>query len=280
MTVREIYRERLPNHPLLGRNVHFDSRSLAYAIQPSQVPVVDRRWESYIDVLDQGSIGSCTGNAGVSNLYHAPFHAMGQPAWARYDPTEDGALYLYSDATIVDPYTGTFTYPPPGGQDTGSDGLTICQVLHGREDIAGYQPALDLQSSLEALMSSPGITGLPWYNSMFDAASSGLLTVNLRSGLAGGHELLVDEVVTAGAPGNGTGQVLVGGPNSWGSSWGAHGRWYLKTSDWWKLRTRNGDVYFMVPVEQPAPTPTPDPDDPDAIFWAQAQTWARSHNFI
>lgn len=275
----EIYRERLPYHPLLGRNVHLDSRSLAYAVQPAAVEVTNVRWPSSISVLDQGDIGSCTGNAGVSNLYHRPFYGQGDPAF-RFAPSEDGALYLYADATAADSYAGTFTYPPPGGQDTGSDGLTICRVLHGGGDISGYQPALDLDSSLQALMVGPGITGLPWYNSMFDAPASGLLTVDMRSGLAGGHEICVDEVVLAGAPGNGTGSVLVGGPNSWGTGWGNYGRWYMKATDWWKLRKRQGDVYFMVPVTKPAPIPTPPPDDPDAIFWSQAQEWARAHKFI
>lgn len=281
MTVREIYVERLPHHPLLGRNVRLDSFSLRYAVQPrADVVITSKRWRSYVDVLNQGSIGSCTGNAGVSLLYHAPFTAEGSAPFERYTPNEMGALYLYSDATVADPYPGTFTYPPPGGDDTGSDGLTISQVLNVRQDVSGYQAALDTASSLAALMSGPGYTGLPWFNSMFEAPSSGLLTVNLRSGLAGGHELCVDEVVAADDPANGTGKTLVGGPNSWGSGWGAQGRWYLKVDDWWKLRQRNGDVYFPVPVERPAPTPTPDPSDPDALFWAAAQQWARSHKLI
>jgi hypothetical protein len=130
-------------------------------------------------------------------------------------------------------------------------------------------------------MTGPGYTGIPWYNSMFDAPASGLLHVDLRSGLAGGHELCVDEVVTKTAPGNGTGKTLVGGPNSWGTGWGSQGRWYLTADDWWKLRTRQGDVYFPVPIVKPAPVPTPPaPADADAAYWAAGQDWAHAHGFI
>jgi hypothetical protein len=199
--VPEIYRERLPRHPLLGRHVHLDSRSRAYAVQPGTVAV----------------------------------------------------------RSVPD--------------DTGSDGLTASKVAREAGISTGYQPALDLDSSLAALMAKPGISGIPWYQSMFDAPSSGLVTVDVRSGLAGGHELCVDEVIAADDPGNGTGKLLVGGNNSWSASWGAAGRWYLTADDWWKLRKQDGDVYFWTPATQPAPTPTPTPDA-DATLWAATKSWA------
>lgn len=278
MSVIDIYRERRPMHPLLGGHVHLDSRSKAYAVQPTGPPVASIRWAQFIGILDQGQVGACTGNAACSCAYHQPFTAaLDAPAWS-YAPNEDGALAWYHDNTVNDGYPGTYT-----PDDTGSDGLTASKMAVKAGITSGYQAALDLDSSLQALMKGPGITGIPWLNSMFDAPSSGLLTVTQSSGVAGGHELCVDEVVTADAAGNGTGKLLVGGPNSWNASWGAQGRWYMTGADWWALRKQQGDVYFWVPKSQPAPTPTPDPVTPsiaDQEMWAATAPFRGDHHVV
>lgn len=280
MSIIDIYRERLPMHPLLGRHVHLDSRSKAYALQPQTAPVMPIRHPQFIGILDQGQVGACTGNAACSCAYHQPFTAaLDAPAWP-YAPNEDGALAWYHDNTVNDGYPGTYT-----PDDTGSDGLTASKMAVKAGVASGYQAALDLDSSLQALMKASGITGIPWFNSMFDAPASGLLTVTPSSGVAGGHELCVDEIVTADAPGNGTGKLLVGGPNSWGDSWGAQGRWYLTGDDWWALRQQQGDVYFWTPKTAPAPTPTPDPSDPlhskaDEEMWDATLPFRTDHHVV
>lgn len=275
---RTIYREKLPFHPLLGRNVNFDSMSELFALQPIDVAVHSIRHPQYIGVLNQGDIGSCTGNAACSCAYHAPFFTPGVPDWD-YSPDEDGARRWYHDNTVEDGYSGVWE-----PDDTGSDGLTSSKVAVAAGVASGYRASLDLDSSIQGLMTAPGITGIPWYKSMFDAPSSGLLTVNMSSGLAGGHELVVDEVVEAGEPGNGTGELLVGGDNSWGTDWGFQGRWYLKASDWWALRKQQGDVYFWTPVAQPAPQPTPPPGppvDPDNLtLWNATRPFRHDHHVV
>lgn len=283
MTTRTIYKERLPFHPLLGRNIHLDSESWDYALQPEATPIKSIRHEQFIPILDQGQIGSCTGESGTSCAYHAPFFSTAERLWS-YTPDQNGAYTWYAANTREDSYAGTFTYPPTGGDDTGSDTLTTAKVAQGAGIISGYQMSGDLTSSLEALQEAPGQTGIPWFNSMFDAPSSGLLTVDTTSGLAGGHALCVDEVVTADAPGNGTGKLLVGGPNSWNESWGAKGRWYMTGADWWTLRQQQGDVYFWVPNTAPAPKPTP-PDPGVASFndremWADTEPFRHDHHVV
>lgn len=275
MKAVSIFRERLPFHPQLGRNVLLDSRSKAYAVQSDGVTVTSVRHAQFIGVLDQGNVGSCTGNAACSCAYHEPFYAPGAPAW-RYTPDETGARSWYHDNTANDPFPGTWE-----PTDTGSDGLTSSKMAVAAGITSGYQAALDLDSSLQTLMDRPGITGIPWFNSMFDVPSSGLITVDTRSGLAGGHELVVDEIVAADAPGNGTGRLLVGGDNSWGASWGAQGRWYLTADDWWALRQQQGDVYFWTATSQPAPVPAPEPVTPsvaDVELWADTAAFRHDHH--
>lgn len=279
MSVVSIYRERLPFHPLLGRNIHLDSRSKLYALQPTRTAITPIRHSQFIGILDQGQTGACTGNASTSCAYHQPFVMTHDAASWRYAANEDGARAWYHENTVEDDYPGTWNIDGTG-DDTGSDGLTSSKVAKEAGICSGYQAAFDLDSSLQALMKASGITGIPWYNSMFTAGSDGLLTVDMKSGLAGGHELCVDEIVAATSSGNGTGEPLVGGPNSWGPSWGAMGRWYLRASDWWKLRQQEGDVYFWVPIAEPAPTPDPDASMNDREMWAATAPFRNDHHVV
>ena len=104
--------------PRLGRNVARDSRSLAYQVQAKDVSTL--KWVQHkrnIPVLDQGDLGSCTGNAGTGAVGCAMFWDVGSeilnPTDAQVDETY--AINLYAEATTIDNYGGT--YPPT---DTGS----------------------------------------------------------------------------------------------------------------------------------------------------------------
>src|SRR5919197_3629459 len=126
----------------LGRNLWLDARSLAYMVENSveamSKPVHDQLWDRKLDILDQGQLGSCTGNAGTGALGTQPFYdAVGHKALSdlhAVDKAEEYAVALYSDATVVDGYPGK--YPP---EDTGSSGLAICKVLKSRGIIKGYR---------------------------------------------------------------------------------------------------------------------------------------------
>lgn len=263
----ENYRRQLPHHPLLGRHVNHDPRSRAYPVAPTATTLTAVRHTSDIGILDQGQLGSCTGNAGVGAIYREPFMVGILKSWHLYSADEAGAVALYSEATVLDGYAGT--YPPT---DTGSDGLSVAKALQKAGIISGYLHAFTLQSALLQLMATPLITGITWYNSMFDPDFSGLLTVDPPTGAAGGHELCVDEYV----PATGSAPAMVGGPNSWGTSWGKDGRWYMAVDDWGTLLADDGDVTAFVPANQPAPTPTPTPvpADADATLWAAVEHWA------
>lgn len=257
----ENYRVTLPSHPLLGRHVNHDPRSRAYAVAPIATTLTAVRHQAFIGILDQGQLGSCTGNAGVGAIYREPFN---DGSWRSqgYSPDEAGAVHLYSNATQLDGYPGA--YPP---DDTGSDGLSVAKALQKAGIISGYLHAFDLQSALLQLMTTPLITGITWYNSMFTPRpGGGLLEVDETSGVAGGHELCVDQYI----PASGTVPAMVGGPNSWGTSWGDGGRWYMYVTDWGKLLADDGDVTAFVPATQPAPVPA----DADGTLWTAVRHWA------
>jgi hypothetical protein len=262
MTVR-----RLPQHPRLGRHVAHDPRSRSFRVpqHAAAAPLVATRHEAHIGILDQGNLGSCTGQAGLAAIYRAPYVSAVVKPW-RYPADESGAVALYSRSTAIDPYPGA--YPP---DDTGSDGLSIAKVLKADGIVSEYRWAFTLAEALGALMTTPLITGVPWFESMFDTDGSGHVVVDEASGLAGGHELCVDEF----RPGVGTSPAMVGGPNSWGNSWGDNGRWYLTVDEWGRLLSQDGDVTAFVPAT--APQPTPGPDD-DATLWQATKAWAAARH--
>ena len=135
-----------------------------------------RHWERVLSVLDQGQLGSCTGNAGTGALGTQPFYdAVGSSVLL--DPNDEAAaeqfaVQLYSDATVVDGYPGN--YPP---EDTGSSGLAICKVLKSRGTINGYRRACGSRApaSCWLLQNGPVLQGMPWYNAFFTPDPQGFI---------------------------------------------------------------------------------------------------------
>lgn len=265
---RTIVRERIPpTDPRLGRRVNHDTESWRYAWR---TPHPGRRLTSVrhtrrVPVLDQGQLGSCTGNAGIGCLGTDPYYATISPTDHWHALNEADAVALYSSATGADDYPGQ--YPP---DDTGSDGLTIAKVLTEAGEIAGYQWAFTVADALAALQTRPLISGVPWYDDMFNPdPATGIASIG--GTLAGGHEFVVDEYDAD--------RQLVGCTNSWGTGWGMSGRFYLRVTDWATLLAEQGDVTIFVPSTDPPPIPTPDPDRvADRTFADVLHLWvARRH---
>lgn len=267
---RTIYRERLPFHPRLGRSVHHDSESRRFRVTaPPDVAIVNVQHQRHIPVFDQGSIGSCTGNAGVGCTGTGPFYVtLTRP---KFTWDEDGAVALYSRATVLDSYSGA--YPP---DDTGSDGLSIAKALKEAGEISGYLWAFTPQDARAALMAQPLITGIRWDNGMFDPTPDG--QVRPGGSVAGGHEIVVDGYELDGSTPSNDDRVWF--TNSWGESWGVAGRFWMRFGDWAELLADNGDVTQFVPISAPAPTPTPAPDEQSAgdELWSATKVWARARH--
>jgi len=231
----------------LGRNVMHDSRSLAYLVKAKDVAELKSiKHERHIPTLDQRDLGSCTGNAATGALGSAAFWDEGQNVLNSTDALVDEtyAVNVYSDATKLDPYQGT--YPPT---DTGSDGLSVAKVLQSRGLISGYVHATSLEAALTALSESPVIGGVEWRQDMFRPDPDG--RIHITGNVSGGHEIVFDELDVE--------NKRVWFHNSWGSSWGVDGRAYLTWEDFGTLLSRAGDITQFIPVTQPAPVPDPTP---------------------
>ncbi|MBM9510000.1 hypothetical protein [Actinacidiphila acididurans] len=243
----------------LGRHIEHDPRSLAYAhgvLPKSAIKSVS--WTRRIPILNQGNIGSCTGNAETGAL---GTDSVGRTAAATVTVKADSkgvftagirtldetfALDVYTLNTLLDSIKGNMP-----GDDTGSTSLACGKSGQALGLFSGYTHAYSYDALLSALQSGPVLIGIPWYNSMFEPQADGRIVVDVSSGLAGGHEMVVREYDLANDE--------VWPDNSWDTTWGLQGRGYFAGADLRTLLANGGDVLVPAFTASPAPAPTPTP---------------------
>lgn len=215
----------------LGRVVEHDERSRMYqaTLAHAQRSVL---WGHHAPVLDQGELGSCTGNAMAQLLNTDPFAKSRGAVRAGYLNEQD-ALKLYHDATVLDGFPGT--YPP---DDTGSSGLGVAKAAKKEGYITGYKHAFGLTHFLSALQVQPIIVGTDWTNGMFKPNKKGF--VKPTGSVAGGHEYLALGVDYA--------TQTITFLNSWSSSWGQQGRFFMTFASFGDLLGSQGDATAPVPA--------------------------------
>ncbi|KAB7850116.1 hypothetical protein [Streptomyces mobaraensis] len=260
----------LDEHPSLdggrlGRHIEHDPRSRAYALSEDLLPSAYASVEHpvRIPVLDQGGLGSCTGNAAEALLGSDPLYGA-IPVDTAARPTGDAAtderqaVALYAAATRLDRIHGQ--YPPT---DTGSTGLAVAKAAQKAGVIAGYQHAFGLDATLRALTAAPVIVGVNWYEGFDTPDAAGHVTV--AGSVRGGHEFLLYGIDAD--------QRAVLARNSWGAGWGAGGCFRFSFDDLGRLLDEQGDATVFAPLTGPAPTPAPTPADVDRALAAAMRTW-------
>lgn len=182
-------------------------------VMPVSASLTSVFWKSNLpEPLDQGNLGSCTGNASAQCVSTQPFSLK---------LTETNAVTIYSLATKLDSYAGA--YPP---NDTGSSGAAACKALVQLGYAKLCSNFVSYADALARVQSQPIIVGVNWYASMYSPNACGGLTVS--GALDGGHEI---EIV-----GYDVGNKRIWLQNSWGNSWGVclgtHcGYFYLSVND-------------------------------------------------
>lgn len=209
----------------LGRHVEHDERSKAF---PARVAdVVTTLHKRHSKILDQGELGSCTGNAMTGLLGTDPHYSAKHTAENPVD-NEALAVKLYEHATLLDNVDGA--YPP---DDTGSTGLAVAKAAQQQGLISGYAHAFGLQHALGALAVAPVIVGVNWYDSFDGPDNHGNVTISADAQVRGGHEF---ELIGLDAE-----EQFVHAVNSWGASWGLHGNFYFSFADLDRLLAEDGD---------------------------------------
>lgn len=242
----------VPGKPL-GRHINHDPESLRYLV-PETDTVVSKMWRLVSANLNQGSVGSCTGNALVDVLGSDPYIET-VPEGIVLD--EQLALEIYGDAEKID---GGMGYPP---EDQGSSGLSAAKAAKARGLISGYLHATSIAACHTAIQSGPFLVGSYWYTGMDSPNPQGVVVPS--GSIRGGHEYE--------CYGYDAGADLWWFRNSWGPSFGVAGNFAMSTASFTKLLASYGDATMIVPLSQPAPTPSPAPGDPTSAFVAQAKEW-------
>lgn len=262
----------MPARPALGRRVEHDPRSLNYAhgvLPKAAIKSVD--WTRRAPIFDQGSVGSCTGNAAAGLLCTDSAARAGLTSVTLDGavlPIDEGlAVRVYALATQLDQFQGA--YPP---DDTGSSGIGAAKALVKLGLAAKYTHAFSLDAVKSALQTGPVMVGTVWLESMFEPTAAGNVTVARDSAVAGGHEYVLS-AYDAGAR-----QFRI--DNSWGEGWAIRGSAWITEADLQWLLSQQGDVtvpvWATVPTPPPAPTPAADPRLVEAL--ALMQAWAHDNH--
>jgi hypothetical protein len=250
----------------MGRNVNHDPQSRLYPYRSARRARRAVRHRTRTPQLDQNGWGACTFFALLRVLGSDPFYPALQAAGkldllaSRYPFTDAGGFSGYRDATEVDPFPGEFTYPPGGGEDTGSDGTTCAKLVRDLGVIPGWRTSFTLDDALDALQDYPLYFGSVWTYGMFEPDAQGRIAPT--GGEAGGHQYTIDEFIPAGQRPEDYDWVLsdtedfVGMGNNW-NGWGVGGRAFLSVLHFNWLRAYSGDVIVLTPPTAPAPAPEP-----------------------
>jgi hypothetical protein len=208
----------------LGRHIEHDPVSLQFPAARAAA-LVSVKHERKCAPFDQGQLGSCTGNAMAGLLMTLPYFVPGRVL------DEKTAVSLYEAATRLDKVPGH--YPPT---DTGSSGLAVMKAAKQSGYIKAYHHAFGLQHALAALVLSPVIVGVNWYEGFDTPDSDGL--VKISGTVRGGHEFEVLELDVE--------NQTVTACNSWGTGWGKNGYFTFSWSDFDRLLKEKGDVTVAV----------------------------------
>lgn len=227
----------------LGRVPSFDDRSREYDIKdvlPAKAKVRGHTWPIGIH-LDQGNSSACTG-------FSRAYDLAGQPSIVKDPDTGDPldntyAQFLYREAQRHDEWAGT--------RYEGSSVLGALKACVALGFIGEYRWAFDIDDMILALSHvGPVVVGTVWYNSMFEPAENGLLEVDPKSDIAGGHAWCIRGVISddkykaelLGKGQNRKGEALFRMRNSWGESWGVNsGEAFLWAADYHEHLWEDGE---------------------------------------
>jgi hypothetical protein len=235
------YDEHVHEGMRLGRHLELDSRSLAFLPDPELLrkPLKPAEWVPPIPTLNQGQLGSCTGNAGTYHLAALVGMGLSKPAIALNGHTlsqdaannEQFAVELYHEATVKDGFPGD--YPP---DDTGSSGLGVCRALKAQKLIGRYVWATSLRAFGGLLQRAGVIMGTPWLEAWFNPDNDGFIDANpnwFDSGVAGGHEIYFRAIEAWDD--NDPHKCIFTFDQSWGV-WGDHGLGRMRGSTYLRLK--------------------------------------------
>lgn len=199
---------------VLDWNPRFDERSKRYAARKRSSRSAKRvytRWTPPSIVLDQGEEGACVGFGTTAAIMSAPGRQTLK------DP-QQFANGLYKFAKYIDQWEGQ--------RYVGTSVLAGMKSLQRLGFIKEYRWCFKTADVIDALLTTgPVVIGIPWYESMYETKTNGLVEISGKQ--VGGHCLLLYGYHPAKAiRGDGI-QEVVYWRNSWGPGYGINGTGYV-----------------------------------------------------
>lgn len=186
-------------------------------------------------ILDQGNTPHCVGYAWAGFGIALPIFD---------DWNNDMGEKIYYQAKI---------YDGEPNQENGSTTRSGVQAFmdFGKLEANTYAFATSVEDIVVWVLTvGPVITGTNWYQEMFYPDGDGIVRVG--GYLAGGHEWMICGVDRS--------KALFHCVNSWGTSYGIGGKFYIGFSDYQLLFNEQGDAVTaleVIPVIPPPPPPPP-----------------------
>jgi hypothetical protein len=182
--------------------------------EESTATAISHQWP-LPDVLDQGRVGSCTGNGSAAAMSSLLWEHRQHNNAHRMD-REEAAMCVYELGTSRDEFAGDWP--------TADTGSSVNGVLKAGRDL-GIVKAWSWCRSEAAirhavLTVSPVVWGVPFYASMEEPVD-GYMLVDPATELLGGHCMCLLAF-------DGTDYLQ---QNSWGDSWGTDGRVKIRSAD-------------------------------------------------
>lgn len=214
--------------PAYGRIPVYDPRDeehLMRTLMPRAVALRSVAWKMRYGPLDQGQTGTCVGHGCKHKLMLGPMEQTGP----KTPPTAFG---IYDASIIIDEFPEN---DHDAARQMGTSVRAGAKVLQSLGYIQEYSWSRTVDDALAWMCTrGPVVIGVNWYYSMEEPDAEGIIRIDANSQVAGGHCVALSRYDHV--------RGLVGGPNSWGRSWGVGGWFWLPCSDLARLLTEDGEV--------------------------------------
>jgi hypothetical protein len=212
-------------------NINYPARGVLFA---EDAPLRTKVWWTVRPAWDQELTSSCVVQTGGRMALTSP--------WRLQQPRKEIDILMNQHLLRGDLYREMQELDSiPGTNYDGGTFDGIAKALRARGLIDEWRWCFGLQDVLQALSHvGPVALGMWWNRSQDTPGPNGRITYDPSSGRRGGHEIMADRINVK--------RRTVGGPNSWGSSWGRKGWWEM---DWDNLEAAledDGDAAIFVKV--------------------------------
>jgi hypothetical protein len=230
-----------PDNPFrLGRHQEHDERAWHFPTPWSKPQNISKFWTTAAPILDQGNVGSCTGNTVVDVVNTDLFTPIRTAKNHGNYLVEADALNIYSKGTYLSAIGGGQTYPP---DDPGCTGPAVAKAAEDLGLFDKYLHCFNWDQFCATIEQTPVMLGTPWTQQMFDPDQDGFCRVGdiNDSTLAGGHEYMGRAIDYENT------RVLC--RNHWNAQWNPEqidqkdpGEFWLSFTDLQSLLQNGGDV--------------------------------------